>query len=790
MIRLRVRIRRLKNVLRTIQNSVTRNALKDVFQYMIQRGRLSHVDTKGKRIRVLRQYQKRDRMPMVIQYAKRTLNNGIFTIRLYPNFFVNMTTTLHHRTRLRLHLLTINGLHVRVNAMCTYTISITTLLSSVPCFILTSVFRRGSITRIYVRALRRSIYLPIPRVNDPICQATMAIKALFARVIKRFSLSALATCYHRIRILVMYLQDTRANEMDRTYLGVVYQLMRRISTKTRGGLICRIIFIRTNTSRRNRCIRLPLVLRRNTNGTSVLLRIAVVTNRSIIRKIILVFRSTNRNNKNGRTIIRVTRVRTTNGPNRIFHLTMNVRILLNAVMTITINILSKNMDQGLVLMLFPRRVVARTSTVSSVLNLLNSIHLIQLRVRFITSTAGFINNVMFRVSTTRVHEAMVNTRTRDVRIRLTRLKGTVTVTIMKITITMALVGNGTMEIVFNGRQRVTARVLLPKLTIRVKRRTQCLGKVISKIFNCGVSDSSRDVNTGRNETSTARRFCPFGRIRKSLLRSMRATRYASSKATICRCLQVQAFRTVSTRLKRAAILTIILRARTQLMIRYLNGINKISRLRRFNARRVCGCQDYLTTCLITINKCRRFVNRRALLFRQRVCSNDGILTRHRLLLLNLMARYQRARLMFSHQGLTRLGLSFFVKGHSLAATSGRGHNVQCVFLHAFRCRVTKGRVTFFCEVCNGDCTNACRYGCRHRGMLFRRVDTLGGGGGSDLGGSGRPEYHASFARVPSFRAGVPNVCVRGVRTFLGLVAVGGRQRRHRKGKCMSLPPWR
>lgn len=224
--------------------------------------------------------------------------------------------------------------------------------------------------------------------------------------------------------------------------------MRRIRAKTRSKVIGRIVIVRARPYRRCGLVRFPFILRGDTNGTRVLFRVAIVANRGVIRKIILVLRPNNGDDEERWGFLGVARVRTTYRPDRVFHLSMYVHVLLHAVVAIAINVLSKEVREGLVLMFFPGRVVARSTAVSSILNLFNSVHFIQLRVGFVPSTTRLVHNVVFRASATRLHEAMVNTRPRYVRVRLSRLQRAIPIHVVQVAIPVELVRDSTVHVIF------------------------------------------------------------------------------------------------------------------------------------------------------------------------------------------------------------------------------------------------------------------------------------------------------------------------------------------------------
>lgn len=61
----------------------------------------------------------------------------------------------------------------------------------------------------------------------------------------------------------------------------------------------------------------------------------------------------------------------------------------------------------------------------------------------------------------------MDARSGNVRVRFTRFKGTIAVNVVEITIAVHLMRDGTVHVVFNGRQGVPARVLFPEFAVRV-----------------------------------------------------------------------------------------------------------------------------------------------------------------------------------------------------------------------------------------------------------------------------------------------------------------------------------
>lgn len=119
---------------------------------------------------------------------------------------------------------------------------------------------------------------------------------------------------------------------------------------------------------------------------------------------------------------------------------------------------------------------------------------------------------------------------------------------------------------------------------------------------------------------------------------MRAKRDASCQAAVSGGLEVESFRPVSARLERTTILTIILRARPQLMVRKFDRVNEVRQFRRLNVRRVSCRQDRLTAYLVTVNQCSCLIHRGAFIARRGVGVCHRIIASNRFLFLYLVTR--------------------------------------------------------------------------------------------------------------------------------------------------------
>lgn len=217
-VRFRVRVGRVEDVRRFVFDSVLSCVfLKRLYQYRVQRVRPTYMRAKRKTIRVLRQDEYRYRVAMVIEDAKRPLRQHCLEV-LAPYLRLDVFTTLRHRTRLWDHVASVYGLSIRVRTVRAYPIAIAALLRLIAVLIVTRVLRCGRIVRSNVRPFRWRVNLRVAGVHHPVGKATSAIQVLELRPFHRLSGRTLASCYHGIRVLVMYLQHARANEPNGAYL--------------------------------------------------------------------------------------------------------------------------------------------------------------------------------------------------------------------------------------------------------------------------------------------------------------------------------------------------------------------------------------------------------------------------------------------------------------------------------------------------------------------------------------------------------------------------------------------